>query len=81
MGGDEVLEGLMLGPLVRSMIRRQLRAFIVEGYVDLDELERTLVLADIYLEALDALTPNRVSRPPKETDLGSYDAGRLQRGQ
>lgn len=78
MGGDEVMEGLLLGPVVRSLIRRQLRAFIVLGYVDLDELERTLFLADIYLEALDAIAPSRTKRSPQEADLGPHGPSYLE---
>lgn len=65
MGGQqsEVLEGLLLGPLARSLVRRQSRIVNIGQFPDLDELEFTLAVVNRYLEALDGIAP-RKSRPP-----------------
>lgn len=62
MGGNEVLEGILLGPLCLSMARRQVSALQHGTFLDPDEVEFLCTAMIRYLEAVNALAPNRSRR-------------------
>lgn len=64
MGGkrSEVLEGILLGPQVLAMARRQVRELEHGRFLDPAEAESFARNVIAYLEATNALAPNRKKR-------------------
>lgn len=73
-GGNEVLEGLLLAPLLLSFGRHLSRELTLGLTLDLDKVEFFVTGVIRLLEAQHACAPRR-SRAPSETDLGSHGTG------
>lgn len=78
-GGNEVLEGLLLGPIVRSYARHLSRELTLGLLLDHDKVDFFVHMVITHLEALDALA-SRNTRPPPEAHLGPYDTRNLECG-
>lgn len=74
-GGNEVLEGLLLGPLLLSFARHLSREITLGLFLDPDKVDFFVSGVIRYLEAENALSPH-YARAKAQAGLGSDDVWR-----
>lgn len=78
-GGPEVLEGLLLQPVLLTLARHLSREFSMGLMPDLIKLEFLVAGTIRYLEAVYGCSPRR-PHAPSQAYLGTYDASYLSAG-